>query len=144
MAKPVPVPDDVSSFHWEAAREGRLAVQRCASCSKWLYPPTIACPRCQSLELVPTDVSGRGTIYSYTVARQAFDPAYMDDIPYTVALVELEEDADIRILTNIVDIAPADVEVGLPVEVTFVQRGDAALPVFRPSTSHANTNEVAR
>lgn len=141
MAKPVPVPDELSSFYWEAAHDGRLAVQRCADCSRWLHPPTFACPNCRSVDLRATDVTGRGTVYSFTVARQAFDPAYMDELPYVVALVALDEDPHLRILTNIVDVAPEDVEVGMAVEVTFERRGDTSLPVFRPARPSA---EVTR
>jgi uncharacterized protein len=132
MAKPVPVPDETTAFYWEAAREGRLEVQRCASCGSWRFPPTIACPTCQSEELVPTPVSGRGSIYSFTVVRQVFDPAYAGELPYVVALVELEEDPSLRILTNIVGTGPADITVGMPVEVTFEARDGAAIPVFQP------------
>lgn len=89
-------------------------------------------PRCQSEDLVATDVSGRGIVYSFTSARQAFDPAFGEGIPYVVALVELDEDPGLRVLSNVVGIAPEEVSVGLPVAVAFEQRDDAALPVFTP------------
>jgi uncharacterized protein len=132
MTKPVPVPDETTAFYWEAARNGRLEIQRCAQCRSWRYPPTIACPNCQSEELVPTPVSGRGSVYSFTVVRQAFDPAYAAELPYVVALVELEEDAGVRILTNIVHAEPSTITVGMPVEVTFEDRIGVALPMFQP------------
>ena len=132
MTKPVPIPDETTAFYWAAARDGRLEVQRCACCGSWRFPPTIACPSCQSEDLVPTPVSGRGSVYSFTVVRQAFDPAYAAELPYVVALVELEEDPNVRILTNIVGAEPSAITVGMPVEVTFEDRDGAALPVFRP------------
>ncbi len=132
MPKPVPVPDETSAFYWSAAQEGRLAVQRCQNCQAWRYPPAVACPKCQSEALVGTDVSGRGTVYSFTVARQAFDPAFADDLPYVVALVELEEEPDLRVLTNIVGVDPKEVRVGMAVEVTFEPRDGAVIPVFQP------------
>jgi hypothetical protein len=76
-------------------------------------------------------VSGRGTIYAFTVARQAFDSAYVDDIPYVLGLVELEEQASLRILTNIVDANPDQLTSQLPVEVTFEERQGFKLPQFR-------------
>lgn len=132
--RPVPVPDETSAFHWRAARDGRLAVQRCGACGHWQYPPEVGCPSCQAGEdrLVPTDVSGRGTVFSFTVVRQAFDVAYLDALPLVVALVELEEDAGLRILTNLVDVEPGAVSVGMSVAVAFEALGDGALPVFRP------------
>jgi uncharacterized protein len=132
MVKPVPVPDETTAFYWDAARDGRLEIQRCAHCGSWRFPPMIACPSCQSEELVPTPVSGRGRIYSFTVVRQAFDLAYAAEVPYVVALVELEEDPGLRILTNIVGAGPSEITVGMPVEVAFEDRDGAAIPVFQP------------
>ena len=107
-------------------------MQRCGRCEAWHHPPVIACPRCQSEDLRPTDVSGRGTVYSFTVVRQAFDPAYLEDLPYLVALVELDEDPSLRVLSNLVDIDVKAANVGMPVEVVFVQRDGQSLPMFRP------------
>jgi uncharacterized OB-fold protein len=132
MTKPVPVPDDTTSFYWEAAKLGRLEVQRCAGCGSWWFPPVVACPKCGSDNVVATPVSGRGRIYSYTVVQQAFDHAFVDDLPYTVALVELEEDPAVRILTNLVNCSADSVTVGMAVRVTFESRREAALPVFEP------------
>jgi uncharacterized protein len=132
VPKPIPIGDDVSAFYWEAAKGGRLEMQRCAKCQHWQFPPSIACQRCQSEEVVATEVSGLGTVYSFTIAQQAFDPAFAEEIPYVVALIELEEDPELRVLSNVVGVAPEEVTVGLPVAVEFEQRGDAALPVFRP------------
>jgi len=105
-------------------------MQRCSACGRWQYPPEVGCPGCLGDDLVPTEVSGRGTIYSFTVVRQAFDPALSEALPFVVALVELEEGP--RMLTNIVDADPASLSVGMPVEVTFEPVGDQSLPVFRP------------
>ena len=129
---PRPIPSDKTRFYWDGAREGRLLIQRCEACGTWQHPPDVGCPKCLTDEPVPTEVSGRGSVYSFTVVRQAFDPAFADQLPFVVALVELEEAPTVRILTNIVDADPADVRVGLPVEVTFENHGDWALPQFRP------------
>jgi len=75
-------------------------------------------------------VSGRGTIYSYTVSHRAYEPGFVNDVPYVVALVTLEESDDLRLLTNLVDIEAEDIEVGMCVEVTFEALGDIALPQF--------------
>lgn len=78
-------------------------------------------------------MSGRGKIYVYTVARQAFDSAFIDDIPYVLALVELEEQANLRILTNIVGAQLDEVASDVAVEVTFEDRKEYKLPQFRIS-----------
>ncbi len=129
MDKPVPEPDEVSRFYWEGAAEGRLLVQRCSTCRRYLFPPSVACPGCLTDTLVPTPVSGRGRVHAFTVARQAFDPSF--DVPYVLALIELEEAPEVRILTNLVESDPAAVSGGAAVEVVFEARGTAALPQFR-------------
>ena len=131
MDRPVPEPDGLTAFYWEGARQGSLVIQRCADCGHYLHPPDVACPRCLSADLVPTPVSGRGRVYTCTVARQAFDPAFASQVPYVLALVELEEQAGLRILTNVVGLAPEQVVPDLAVEVTFEDRGDWRLPQFR-------------
>lgn len=129
MEKPVPQPDEVSRFYWEAAAERRLSVQRCSTCQRYLFPPSVACPRCLTETLVPTITSGRGRVHAFTTAHQVFDPTF--EVPYILALVELEEDEEVRILTNIVESDPAAVVGGAPVEVVFEDRGGVVLPQFR-------------
>lgn len=129
MDKPVPVPDEISRFYWDAAEEGQLSVQRCSTCRRYLFPPSVACPRCLTETLVPTPVSGRGRVHAFTVARQAFDPSF--EVPYVLALVEIDEDPDVRILTNLVQSDPAAVTGGAAVEVVFERRGKTVLPQFR-------------
>jgi uncharacterized protein len=128
----MPIPDDTSAFYWRAAKEGRLAVQRCAACRRWHFPPVLACPACQSEELIPTDTCGRGEVYSFTVVRRPFNGDHGPELPFTLALVELNEQAGLRILTNIVEATPEAVCIGMPVQVVFETHGDAALPQFRP------------
>lgn len=132
--RPRPLPDEISSFFWEAARGGRLLVQRCQACSKLQYPPDVVCVHCQSLQLVPEQVSGRGRVWSFTIVDRLFHAGFADALPYVVALIELDEQTDLRVLTNVIDIAPRDVSIGLPVEVTFEDRGDVVLPQFRPAS----------
>lgn len=127
-----PIPNDKTRFYWDAAREGRLLVQRCAGCGDFQYPPEVGCSNCGSDRLEATEVAGRGSVYTFTVVRQAFDPAFASQLPFVIALIELEDAPGMRMLTNIVDTDPASVRVGLPVEVTFEDHGEWALPQFRP------------
>jgi uncharacterized protein len=135
MTQPVPLPDQTSAFYWSSAAEGRLAVQTCQNCGTHHHPPVIACSRCQSEELSPTQASGDGNVYTFTVVRQAFDPAYFERIPYLVALIELDDHPSVRILSNLIGVDPADVYVGMPVEVTFEDREGTVLPMFQPRRS---------
>lgn len=129
--KPTPVPDDVTRFYWEGAHDHELRVARCAN-GHLSHPPAPSCPHCGSRELEPHAVSGRGTVYSFTVVRQAFDEAFLGEVPYLIALVELPEQSGLRVLTNLLEVEIDDVEVGMPVELTFETRDGQALPQFRP------------
>lgn len=130
--RPVPAPDEVSRFYWEAAADRRLVLQRCKACHTMQYPPEICCVHCQAQEFEAAQTSGRGVIYSYSVVDRPLHAGFVDALPYVVALVELDDQPGLRILTNLVDV-PAGVPLscGLAVEVTFEQRGPATLPQFR-------------
>ncbi len=133
--KPEPHPDEANRFFFEGGSDGRLRIARCQSCGYYVHPPSIVCPRCLDEELVPEPVSGRGTLYSWVVARQAFATAFLDELPYVLAMVELEEQPGLRVLTNIVGVPKTGegLEIGIPVEVTFERRGEWYVPMFRPS-----------
>jgi uncharacterized OB-fold protein len=130
--KPVPAPDEVTDFYWSAARRGELAVAACRPHGHLNFPPEVSCAVCAARELEPRVVSGRGTVYTFAIVRQAFDPAFAGDVPYVVALVELDEQPGLRLLTNVVGVAPDMVAVGDRVHVVFEQRGDERLPQFTP------------
>ena len=133
MSKPAPVPDHASAFFWEGAARGELLVQQCADCDSFQYPPTVVCEKCQSRDVRPARVSGRGTLYSLTVMHQAFLPDFAEDLPFTIALVDLDDAPGARLLTNIVEGDPAQLAAGDPLEVVFEPRGDYAIPQFRPA-----------
>lgn len=131
--KPLPVPDLVSRDFWEGAREGRLLLQGCGSCGARQFYPRALCVACGSQELGWWPASGRGTIFSHTVIRRHQAPWWEAELPYVVAMVELEEGP--RLLTNIVGCPPEAVRIGMPVEVRFqlTRREEIRLPVFAPA-----------
>jgi uncharacterized protein len=131
VTRPVPSPDADSAPYWAAARAGRLELQRCRPCGLVVFYPRARCPRCHAADLAWETLSGRGTVHAYTIVHRAPDPSLEDAIPYVVALVDLDEGA--RLMTNIVDCAPEQVRIGLPVVVRFRPVSDAAaLPLFGP------------
>ena len=124
-----PVLDAVSTPFWEGIAEGVLRIQHCQACGRYVFYPRAVCPHCTSVDLGWVEASGSGRIHSYTVVHRA--PAdYRDEIPYVVALVELDE--GVRMMTRLVGVEPVDVRVDLPVEVAI--QGDPRLPYFRPRT----------
>jgi uncharacterized protein len=130
--RPVPAPDDVSRFYWEAAANHRLLLQRCRACHKMQYPPEICCVHCQAEEFDAAEITGRGVIYSYSVVDRPLHAGFVDALPYVVALVELDDQPGLRILTNLVDVpAQTQLRCGLAVEVVFEKRGSVTLPQFR-------------
>lgn len=130
IPKPAPSPSEITRFYWDSAREHKLVIQRCDDCGYYIHWPQVVCPRCQSDRLSPAEVSGRGTLYSFTIVHHVFHPGFAS--PYNLAIVELEEQAGLRLLTNILDCPNEALRVGLPVEVTFEDRDGYALPQFRP------------
>ncbi len=112
----------------------RLHIQRCGDCHRFQHPPEPVCHHCLSFNLGDAEVSGRGTIYSFEIATQAFHPWFADKIPFVIAVVELIEQPNLKLITNIVEVDPdsAAIAVGAEVEVTWQQLDDEfTLPVFR-------------
>jgi uncharacterized OB-fold protein len=133
---PLPKPDALTAFFWDAVREHRLELLRCQNCGHYVHFPRPICDRCQSMHLAPEAVSGRATLYSYTWATQAFHPYYVDKLPYVIAVVDIAEEPGVRLTTNLVDIAREDVKVGIELEVTFREVVPGlTLPLFGPATA---------
>lgn len=136
--RPLPAPDEVSRFHWDAAARNRLVLQRCRSCARLQYPPEVCCAHCQSEEFEPAETTGLGVIYSYAVVDRPLHAGFVDRLPYVVVLVELNDQPGLRILTNLVDVPPGTrLSCGMPVEVVFENRGSVTLPQFRLSEETA-------
>ena len=125
----LPAVDDTNEFFWTAGQDGELRFLRCHECGYYLHPPSPRCPRCGSRDLGPQAVSGRGTVFSFTVNHQQW--ALPED-PWVIAIVELAEQKGLRLTTNIVGCAPDDVAIGQDVEVTFEQHDEVWFPLFRP------------
>ena len=116
--------------YWRSGADGRLRIARCQGCGWRLHPPRPLCPKCRGRDIRFEPVSGRGTVYSYTINRYAWFPGMPP--PYVIAEVELEEQAGLKITTGIVGCAPEAVRIGMAVSVAFEQVGETWIPVFRP------------
>lgn len=113
---------------WEGIQRHELVFQKCKQCGTWLHPPRPACPKCRSFEKEWARSSKKGTIHSWVIYRESFHPAFK--APYAVVLVELEE--GIRLISNMSDVAPDEIYIGMPVEAVFDDIADGlTLPKFR-------------
>ena len=115
--KPLPRPDAISMPFWEAAKRHELKIQRCNICGTYVFYPREACAECLSPDLTWVKASGKGTVYSYTVAHTPTHPAFAGDVPYVIAIVELAEGS--RITTNIIGCKIEAMKIGMPVVVMF-------------------------
>ena len=133
QARPLPVPDEASQPWFDAAREGRLLLQRCNTCGAYRYPLWPRCNACWETTWSWTDASGRGTLFSWGRIHRVYDPSMQDEVPYLIAIVELAEGP--RLQTRLVGTEPpapplrCDMNLELAFE-TF--GGDVPVPVFRP------------
>ena len=130
---PPPMADATTLPWWNAAAEHRLVVQRCASCEHTRLPPAPVCPECLGKQLAPHAVSGRATVLTYTLNHQPWVPA--PDHPYAIAIVEVDEQPGLRLMTNIVNCPVEDVRIGMPVQVVFEAHDDVHIPLFEPAAS---------
>ena len=87
---PLPIPDELTAFFWEGVRAHRLMILRCRNCGHFIHYPRPVCEKCLSEDLAPEQVSGRATLYSYTVTMKPWHPFWVDKVPYVLATVELE------------------------------------------------------
>ena len=130
MTLPLPaITPDVAPFY-EAARRGELRFQRCAECRAWRHYPRPACPVCSSRRFTWERVSGRGTVYTWTIVHGPTLPAFEATLPYNVVDVLLEE--GIHFVSQVLDCPPEALRAGVPVEAVFVSvTGEVTLVKFR-------------
>lgn len=131
IPKPVPTPDEASRPFFDGAREHRLMIQKCSSCGAVMWPVKTRCDNCLRATVTWIQASGQATLYSFTLMHQLLHPGFAKEIPYNIAQVDLAE--GLRILTNIVGLRNEELEIGMPLEVTFEDVSDkVTLPKFKP------------
>ena len=128
IAPPLPQRTPESAPFWNGCAQEELRLQRCAS-GHWWFPPGRQCPECWSADWRWERVSGRGTVFSFVVFQRSYHPAFREALPYAVAVIALAEGP--RFLSRVVEIAPDQVRVGMPVAVTFEDVAGTKLPFFR-------------
>ena len=138
FAIPLPVPNADNAGFWEGCRNHELRIQRCRACDALRHPPRPMCPQCTHMEYEWMRVSGRGTIYSFTIVHGPTLPAFQARAPHNVVVIQLDEGP--YIVSNVVDCAAEQIRIGAPVEVVFedIDQG-ITLPKFRVLTIGAAT-----
>lgn len=131
IPKPLPEPDEASKPFFDGARAGRLMLMKCTACGAFRLPSRNHCDRCLSPEFEWVAASGRGTVRTFGVMHQRYHPAFADEIPYNVAVIELEEGP--RLPSNVVGMPSRDITVGMPVMVEWEHHDDVSVPKFRPA-----------
>ncbi|WP_433503110.1 Zn-ribbon domain-containing OB-fold protein [Pseudonocardia halophobica] len=127
--RPAPHPTAVSAPFWAGCARHELLLQRCADCTAAVFYPRSTCPSCGSARLDHVPSGGRGTLYSYTVARRATHRRLADRVPYVIAIVELAEGP--RLTSTVVGTDPDAVRIGMPLVVDFEDHEGFTVPVFR-------------
>ena len=116
---------------WRSGRDGVLRFLRCGDCGTWIHPPAPRCPACWSKDVAPKAVAGLGTVHTFTLNHQPWVPA--PDHPYAIAVVELDEQPGLRLMTNVVGCPAEAVHVGMRVRVVFENHDDDVwFPLFEP------------
>jgi uncharacterized OB-fold protein len=134
--RPRPAMNEDNRFFFEGVDRGELLIHSCTNCGRDQHPPLPMCPSCGGLDWTERPVAGEGTVYTFTVTNHPPFPGF--ESPFVVALVELSCGA--RLVTNLIDVDPADVSVGMPVEVVYEKVDDElTLPLFRPTIVDAPT-----
>lgn len=129
--KPLPEPDPVSAPFWAAAAEGRLLFQRCPGCGHRQFYPRAACTACGA-DPEWAEAAGLGVVHTFTIVRQFGAPPFKEELPYVVAMIELEE--GVRMMGNVTGCDVADVSIGMPVEAYAVWAAEGiGVPCWRPA-----------
>jgi len=136
---------------YDGYRAHELRIPRCNGCGRLFFPPSPRCSECGSLDMGYTVASGRATLYSYTVVHHPQVPGFR--YPLVVALAEL--DYGVRFVADLVGVKPEQVEIGMPLEVEWLDshpalidgatdsRGPISIPQFRPATPARSAETLA-
>jgi len=129
--RPLPIPNSFSKPFWDAALTHQLRLQQCDDCHVFRYYPRPRCPECGTSRATWTDVSGKGTVYSFTIVRRPLTQWFRDRVPLVCAVIELDE--GVRMISNVEEVNPEDVVIGMNVQVRFEDiNSQISLPKFVP------------
>ncbi len=132
-AMPAPVPALDEAPFWEACQKRELRIQRCSQCHTFRHPPGPVCAACRATANEFVQVSGDGAVFSYTIAAHPTHPALRGHLAYNIAVVHLDDAGDVRLITNLVEVANEDITIGMRVALRWDPVADGQyLPRFAP------------
>lgn len=128
--KPLPLMEGLTKAFYDFCAQGELRFQRCTDCGAWRHVPREICAECSSFNWEWAQSSGQGTVYTWTVVERALHPAFGSSAPYAPVVVELE--GGVRLLTQLSDVPPSELKIGMPVTVDFkAVTPEVTLPYFK-------------
>ncbi len=127
--KPLPVATHTSQPFWEALTRHEVQIQQCSDCGAWVYYPRAFCPKCLSPELEWKQISGKGTLYSFTIARRPTAPFWADEVPQRIVVVELDEGP--RLTSTLCNVDLGDIRVGMRLQPVFDDISDKDVTLLR-------------
>lgn len=131
--KPLPQPSRWTKKYWEGAKDHKLLIQKCSACGNYMFYPRLYCVHCFSEHIEWVEASGKGKIYSYTVTLSNPVSTFMEDLPFTIAIIELDE--GVRMLSHVVNCDHGKLKCDMRVEVVFEDITEKfSLPKFQPLT----------
>ena len=134
-SKAIPIPGPESIPFWEGTRKHYLMIQKCNECGHHWFPPSTVCKECGSNNIEWVQSSGKGKIFSFVIFHRLYHKGWNGEIPYVVAVIELEEGA--RLLSNIINTPPDNVKCDMPVKVVFEEAtNNLTLPKFTPALTN--------
>lgn len=132
-AFPYPIPEYGAEAYWAACNDERLVMQQCTACKKYRWHPSPLCTFCADDAFTWTQLSGRASVKTWTVVTHPVHPAAVTKVPYVVVEVEIEEQAGLTMLSNLIDTDESAIDFDLPLEVVFkTHPSGQKLPMFKP------------
>lgn len=131
--KPLPIFELETKAFWDGCREHHLDFQRCDDCGKFVFFPRAICPHCHGSNLTWRRTNGRGNVHTFSVIRQSMAPGFRDEVPYVVAVIEIPEADGVQIMSNLINVDPDLIYIGMQVKVRFEDvTPEVTLPKFEP------------
>ncbi|HRC62375.1 MAG TPA: Zn-ribbon domain-containing OB-fold protein [Dehalococcoidia bacterium] len=115
--KPLPFRTSWTQSFWDGTKRGEFLIQRCSNCDTPRFPPKPVCSNCWSTDYREVPAAGTGTVYTFTVQYRAGVPAFANDVPYAIVLVELDE--GVRVMSDMVNCDAEEVHIGMPVKLVW-------------------------